>query len=86
MVCFDKMEQTYVTLTVRAVEPGRIELLRASERGVTLYFDSPEDAIRRWNAWTRAATVTPAARPSILNEMVTSCVTHISRPKGSISE
>ena len=85
MVSFDAMEQTLVTLTVQAVGPERIELLRTSERGVTLYFDSPEDAIRRWNAWTGAAIEEPAARLSTLNEMVTSCVSHISRPKGSIS-
>ena len=52
MVRFDETEWTDVTFSVVAIEPKCIELQRASEHGVTVYFDAPEDALRRWNAWT----------------------------------
>ena len=52
MVWFDAVEQMFMLLTVRAVESGRFELLRVSERGAAVLrrFNCAEDAIRCWNA------------------------------------
>ena len=52
MKCYDVNDGTFVTLSVIRTRTGQIELVRESETGVAVYYDSPEDALRRWNAWT----------------------------------
>ena len=52
MVRFDETEWAKVTFSVVAIDRECIELQRASEHGVTVYFDAPEDALRRWDVWT----------------------------------
>ena len=52
----DVVEQMFVMLMVKAVAPGRFELLRVSERGVSLldWFEPADEAITRWNAMEHA--------------------------------
>ena len=57
MKCFDANDGTFVTLSVHTTETGQIELVRKSANGVAVYYDSPEDALRRWNVWTSAAVL-----------------------------
>ena len=47
----------FVTLSVVRTRTGQIELVRQSNGDIVVYYDSPEDALRRWNAWTLALIV-----------------------------
>jgi hypothetical protein len=58
MKCFDVTEGATVTFSVKVMDGGRIQLVRESPTGTVIYFDSPEDAIRRWNAWVLRAAGT----------------------------
>jgi hypothetical protein len=57
-VCLDVEERSVVRSTVGVMARGRIELRQTSSDGVTLYFDEPADAARRWIAWTTGAPST----------------------------
>jgi hypothetical protein len=49
MIYFGAVEG--VTLTVQRGDAETMEVVRASEHGMTVYFDSPEDVRRRLDAW-----------------------------------
>ena len=51
MKCFDVTEGAVITLRMAVMDSGQIELVRETPSGKVIYFDGPEDAIRRWNAW-----------------------------------
>jgi len=44
-----------LTVTIQRNSLGGFELACTSTHGSTVYFDSPKDALRRWNAWVLAS-------------------------------
>jgi hypothetical protein len=45
-------ERAVVRSHVRNVDSERIEVTRSDSKGVTVYFDDPDDAAHRWINWT----------------------------------
>jgi len=52
---FDVTEGVVITVRMEVMDSGQIELVRETPSGKVIYFDGPEDAIRRWSAWVLCA-------------------------------
>jgi hypothetical protein len=52
MTSFEIVNNGTVKVTIRRTPSGAIEIVRESADGIAIYFDSPQDAIRRWQIWT----------------------------------